>query len=390
MYIPQKLEPIYKAIINSPKEIEELLSDRESDKEKISEILKSSYIVRVEEIPYCLDLGYLFKEAYWNSLGFTTCLDVVKGMASYRELLSRSITLYNDILTPLFIRSFKCYQTALHCFREGQQETAVAEMTETGKIAEKIALECQNLGKEFDSLRTDEKQVLIGLTKDQIQVFAKKRELSKKQSETGSTSPHLLEPILEAGISSLDEGAIKPMFKIITVLANMSLFWVCAENHSERLAHPLLADPDVVEVLASREPKKAEEEFNELLKNSAERENDIRRSMQGLFKSIPEKKSLPDVVKTMKTGRLMIQTPDPSLKHLEIYHNRMKQELTRGIEEEFENSYLNWLALAKISQATIAAAEMALIGIDEKLNAISQLDREPLVTALHEESGLHS
>jgi len=383
MYIPKSPEPIYN-VINFPEDIEGALNDREQDKQKVSDIIGRNFIDDISQTSYDHYLGNFFKKTYCKSLGFTTCLEVVKGMDSYQGLLRRSITVYDDILTPLFIRSFKCHQTALHCFMSGQQEDAIAAMAETGKLAEKIASECQNLCKEFHLLRDEEVKVLVALTKDQVQVYSKKRELSKKRKMSGSIAVDRLKPILKAGISSLDE-AINPMYKITCALLHVSTFWRQTAHQCENLANPYLADPDMVDLMGSSGSRNVKQELLELekLTTKAIKANRGLQALKALNQLVSEKITFFDVAKSMKTGRTITAPFDREEYHLKKYYRIVENELTDGIEQEFENSYLKWIALAKVNHAIIAAAKEALVEVEEVRNDVFQLESDPLVVALH-------
>lgn len=372
MSVHNKLEPIYTLIINSSDDIEQVLNHNEQDKEKISEILGAKYFDSIEQTTNYLDLGDLFKEAYWKSIGFTTCQEVVNGMGSYLDLLKHSITVYTDILTPLLIRSFKCHQMALQHFVIGKQETAIAAMAETGEIAKKIASEYENLSKKFDLLRDKEVQTLCALTENRVQICTKKRELAARQENGEGVAIYSREAVLKAGISTL-HGAENSLWKIQTALLKVHTFLDKAERHSKTLANPDLANPDMIEGMVSERSEKADDEFYKVLERAE-------KMMDTLIPDPPHMKSFTDVVKSMKTGK---NATIPITSHRTSIVKMLKSTEIGGIEKEFENSYLNWLALAKINQAMVDGMRKTIVEVEENRNDILGIERDPLVIALH-------
>ncbi len=359
-----RAEPIYHLSINSSEDIEQALNHSEQSKQKISKILDSQYLYSIEKTSNCLEIGDLFKKAYCGSLGFTACSEVLTEMNSYQVLLKHSITVCNDILTPLFVCSFKCHQTALHHYQKsGPQDSFIANMAETGELAKRIASEYTKLGNNFGSLRDESVRTMIALNQDQLPLYAKQRALEAREKEEGSVAIHSLEKsALKTGISSLDS-AINSLGKMQTALLNVKTFWRCAEDHSYVLADPDLADPGMIESICTK-PGAAANKLYESLKEAERIINIIHAAPQ----------SFDEVVASMKTG---INEPV-------VAEGKMVESIKReGMEKEFEKSYLNWLALAKINQAVVAAMGQAVVEIENYRNDILEIERDPLVMALH-------
>lgn len=342
--------------------IDQAFIGKERDQQKISNIIKERYQGCKVQSPYYLCLGYLFTETYWKSLGYPACQEAVEGIDNYQKLLKHSITVYNDLLTPLFIRSFNCHQVALQCFASGHKEKAAALMAETGEIAKKIAEECKNLGKKFDLLRDKEVQILLALTDNQVKICEKQREL--EQNENNAT--HLLKQLMEGGVSFIDD-AQKSLRKITTVLADATLFWGQTELHCDILAFPYVA-----EIMENRELGKSELVDKEFY-------DDLERKFSIIFKPEPQKKTMSEVTKSMKAGRdILVQ---PSNSPIKGFVETIKSHLTRGIAEEFEDSYLSWLALAQVNKSMFTAAKEALVDVEEVQDKIKK-EMDPLVIAL--------
>lgn len=368
MSIHNKLEPIYKLTISSLEDIERVLNNREEDKQKISEILKVKYSYGIEKTARYFNIGNLFKEGYWKSLGFTSCLEFVRGIDRYQDLLKHSITVCKDRLTPLFISSFKCHQTALHYYTNGQQKSAMTAMAETGKAAKKIAGEYETLGKKFMGLRDQEVQAWLALKQEHVSICTKQRELAAKQKKGEDIAASLLVESILKGVTSL-HSAISSLWKIQTALINVSRFWSLAEKQSAALAD--LADPDMIELMVCGEAGAVEKEFCELLEGAEQVTNT---TMPNWRQQI----TLSEVVKSMKTGTCALIPNVPKKRSISKL-----VESTQGIEKEFENSYLNWLALAKVHQAMVNMIEETIIKVEKTRTDISHIERDPLVIALH-------
>ncbi len=72
--------------------------------------------------------------------------------------------------------------------------------------------------------------------------------------------------------------------------------------------------------------------------------------------------TLPEVVKSVRTGRDGILTAAPKKKSLV---EALKQSTSGGIKGEFDESYFRWLAMAKINQVMVEALTTAIEEIEE-------------------------
>lgn len=367
MYVHNTLQAISKLNINSPEDLNIALNSSELDQQKISrfanKISESSHI----QTPYYLCLSSIFKETYQNSLGFPTVREVINELDGYNKLLEHSISVYNDVLTPLFIRALNCHRTALRCFVTEENAGAAAAMAETKEIAQQVASTCQDLSQEFHLLRDREVKIWCALSREQVKIYQKVR---------GSNSAKL-EPILNLGIDQTDK-AINSLGKIVTVLANVCLFLKMASSHSDLLAFTNLADPGYIELLQEREAGKLGPDDKRWI-------NEAQTKAENLVSHIdlydPQPTTLTEVVKSMKTGRNILQQPNNS--PLKDYFDDVKSQLSNNLEGEFEDSYLKWVALAKSTQTMATATRDGLADATGILNEINQ-ETDPLAMALRE------
>lgn len=369
MSVNNNSAPIYNLDISFLEDIERELDNHPQAKQKVSEIIKNKHPYGVEKIANSLDLDDVFKKAYWGSLNFSACADILRTMESYKILLDHSIAVCNETITPLFIRSFKCHQKAINYQVSGQEESAIAAMDETGEVAKSIASECNKLSKKFNLLREKGADALVALIQAQSLIYTKQKALEARQKEEGSiATDSIVEPLLKAEISSLDS-AIQSLDKINATLQNVALIWKSAERHSNHLADPDLANPILIEMMKD---KGNDDEFYKTLEEGAKVIDELQRDP-------PPKKSLDEVAKTMKTGRnVLIDVPkEKGLAKM------IKSMASHGIEEEFEKSYLSWLVLAKVNQSMANVLKEASIDVEKTEDDILLIEKDPLTIALH-------
>jgi hypothetical protein len=372
---------IYFFNINSPEDIRRVIDSSEQAKQKVSKVLDAKYrIIDIDVAITNLYISNLYKNVYYRSFGFSTCSKFVNEMDSYHALLKHSFTVCNDIITPLLIRSFKLHQEALPCYAIDQQhKSAIASMSETGEIAKTIAREYKKLGKEFRLSGGRAGKLQVDLNKDQYLIYTKLEEL---QAEQNLAAISLREPILNARISSLNVG-INSLGKLVTALKNMSTFWYSVTQHSKDLTSPELADSRrVATLMRIKESRENQDKlfFAALEKEAKPLEEDEKAVDVVVSNSLNEKKSLDEVVKSMKTGRDTILSPIPKKESLV---ELLKSMTFNAIEEAFENSYFNWLALAKINQAMVVAIRGPTREAEGDQNDILEMEKDPLAVMLH-------
>lgn len=373
------LGSVYSFEINSMDDIDRLINEIDDVNMVVSNII----IERQLHIKF--EIGGLFKKAYWGSLGFSTCPEVVRGIDRYHVVLRDAFVVCNDVLPPLFIRSFKCHQTALRYYAAGgQQESAMSAMAETGEIVNRIAGEYNRLSERFSRLFDKEGETVVALVRDRQPLCIQEREGREKEKEESIASDSLQQHFRRESISSL-ESAISSIGKIRAALGNMKIFWRYAERHCKSLADPCLADPDMIAVMGDVESRRAGEEFCSRLRESGSQldpkpekgsVNEGIELLTGLAGN-----GLTEVVKSMRTGR------DPTISNAvhraESVDKLVESILLKGIEGEFERSYLNWLALAKVNLEVTSAIRTAIVEVEENQNDILQTERDPLAIALH-------
>lgn len=362
MSVHNQPQSIYHFQICTLDDIEQAINDNEVVKQKVAKILDSNPHFSIERAVNALDIGDIFQKAYYETLGFNTCLGIVEQVHCYRALLITSITACNDILTPLIIRSIKCYQTAFQHFTMSEQQrgVAIAAMAESVEISKTIADEYDKLRKRFELLRNSVSDLQVSAVANRPPIYRKLE-----------TCPEDSKPILQAGISSLDN-ACNSFGIILTDLANVSLFWNIAHSRCGYLTDPMLADPIMVDDMLLEDttrPAKDDQIFKEL--------EIVEKSIDKHMAAPRQKSTLTEVVQFMKTGRNTTAS-DASPKGLVAEVLR----LPFTIEEMFENSYLNWLALARINQAMVTALRKTVIKIEQYQNNISETERNPLTIAL--------
>jgi len=369
MHVHNTLQAISKLNINSPEDLNIALNSSELDQQKISrfadEISEFSHV----QTPYYLCLSSIFKETYQNSLGFPAVREVINELDGYNKLLEHSISVYNDVLTPLFIRSLNCHRAALCCFVTEDNAGAAAAMAETKEIAQQVASTCQDLSQEFHSLRDREVKILCALSGVRAKIYQKLREVGANSAK--------LKPILDLGIDQADK-AINSLGKTVTVLANVCLFLKMASSHSDLLADTDLAYPECIELLQEREAGKLDPDDERWI---AEAQTKVQNAVSHIDLYEPQPTTLTEVVKSMKTGRNILQQPNNS--RLKDYFDNVKSRLSNNLEEEFEDSYLKWAALAKSTQTMATATRDGLADVTGILNEINQ-ETDPLAMALRE------
>jgi hypothetical protein len=366
MSVNNKQPSIYCFKINSLEDVNLVINSNKKAKQKVSNILDYKHrFSNIETSENNIYISVLYKEIYYKSLGFSTCKKAVNGIDNYQELLKNSFSACNNIITPLLIRSFKCHQEALPYFAKNRQhKSALASMSETGKIAETIADEYKKLGKEFNLLGNREAKTMVDLNQDQYLIYAKQKTLQAEKN---------LAAILDKGISSLDN-ALKSSGKLVTAIRNMGLFLQQAGQYSESLTRPDLADSNRIALMRKMKSEEIQNNFDAFLK---EQEN----SINVITLNPPnEKKSLDEVFKSMKTGQDTTLSYTPKEESIiELFQSTTFSK----VEKAFEASYLNWLALAKIHQIMVAALHESIIEVERDKNSILETEKDPLVIALH-------
>ncbi len=178
MSVNRTADSIYDLTITSPEDIERALNHSTEVDQKILEVWDPFGRKRffLEQAPHLLKISAAFTSAYWGTLGFSTCPEIVKGIQSYKELLRHSVAVCNDTLTPLLIESFKAHRTALQCYTmDGQQEAAMAAMAETGTMAQSLQNEYKKLATNFDSFQEKTMlPIIMGEERDSRPVYRKK------------------------------------------------------------------------------------------------------------------------------------------------------------------------------------------------------------------------
>lgn len=363
------IEPIYYYNITSQEDIERALNASEQVKQEVSQQYQWWGENRFEKAEKYLGISSLFKEAYLGSLGYAAASETIIQLGDYKTLLSHSIHVCNNSITPLLISSFKCHQQALQNFTQlNQPDSAIADMEETREIAIKISSEYKKLGEEFKLIQSKVTKMLSTLVLHEAGLHSKQRDLKIKLLTEAISVASDEESILkictdilsvENEIKTLDS-AEKPFMKIITALGNMSGFWTFAGSQSRCLTTSLLANGILIE---------SQSTDAQLFKNEIE-------ALANL--PVPRQEvNLAEVVKSMKTGREVTLTPASHFGKL--VHNTL--DIT--IEKEFKESYLGWLALAKITQEMTKAMKQTIVEVETTQEEISQVEKDPLAIALH-------
>src|SRR3990172_6197674 len=101
MSVNRSADSIYDLTISSPEDIERALNHSAEVDLKILDAWDPMDMKRssLEKAPHYLKISAEFASAYWGSLGFSTCPEVVKGMEGCQELLRHSVGVCNDTLT---------------------------------------------------------------------------------------------------------------------------------------------------------------------------------------------------------------------------------------------------------------------------------------------------
>ncbi len=362
-----KIEFVCNIGVNSLENIDRILDSNEQDKEKVCEILIANYSnFGLEQIEGYLDIGNLFNKVYQGSLGFNTCSEVIKALNDYQMVLKDSLAECNNSITALFMSAFNCHLEALQYKRIGNQALAISAMAKTGEIAKQINSKYERLSKEFLLFANTIPSIMRRLHSDELLMYNKQRELRQAKKSALDNS---LEKSFETGLSFLGN-AIKSLGQINTSMLNVYRF--VANIYMEMLTNPVLADTDLVEVLESSDYPSVVEEFCQHLEQGEQ-------ILEITSSDFSPKKNMAEVVGNMKTGTTTVISDPLQGSVFKLF----KATISKGIEQEFEHSYFNWLALAKINQILVNAIEQALVIVSENQKNILQNEKVPLVIALH-------
>lgn len=367
-----QLGVFFNLVINCPEEIDAVLRQNPTVNQKVSEV-QNNLPFSVDQVSPHLDLSDLFETTYSKSLGFAACRDIPEGVKAYRELLERFEVISADTM-QLYVRALQCHQRALQYWASEDQSSAIAAMAETGEIANEIDKVYGSLGTEVQLFRDREVRIMLGLAKDLYGFYNTTvsgtdktvKELETELNATGRKAEGLIVHALK-GVSELD-GAIGSQAKITSSLEHVRTFWGFAKQQVYfHLRNPSLGDPDEVLMMGS-EKSEAEEMFLGV----------IREAITFIETSAKkqEKKELSDVVKSMRTGRGM-PTPNAGV---DVFIGSIE---TKGVKEEFETSYLKWLAVAKTHRAMCKELKAVRLTIRMKEREIERMERDPVVIGLH-------
>lgn len=350
MNVNNNKESNYTFAIEKAEDLEKFISGSEKAQRGLFELFNSSLgslgHCNIDEAAINLNVGSDFAKAYWNSLGDGRSTKILEHMKAYKDLLKESMALCDKTLTPLLISALKCHREAFHLFPL-EKEKAIKKMAETESLAKKITKEFKKLSEKFKSLREEIVNNMIELTEVRVSIY------QKAENSEGEK----IREILKKGSDKI-ECSIKSLSKIQTSLLNLKTFWSFASNSSLSLERSSLADSFSIKCLNRKE------ERNWILEISNFIEKDIK------IINVSEKQP-------MKTGFQL----NPSNHYQPTpFTDFLKTELAEGVEEEFEKSYLKWLALAKVNfnmitnmKAACDSNDLHLLDINLKLESNSRL-----------------
>lgn len=149
-----RTDSICRLNIQTPEDIDRALSERYEDRAKLYAIQKKCDM-RSE------DIGELFKQAYWNSLGLFPCGELLKDLDLSVQALELVITGCSDSLTPHFASAFKCHQIAYNLYRNEGRSALASEMSKTANSAKEIVAVYQRFSTGFDLVAEEVLQTIL-------------------------------------------------------------------------------------------------------------------------------------------------------------------------------------------------------------------------------------
>ena len=367
-----RLESLYNIKINSLEDIEKALSDGDIGPRVIKKFLTP--LRNIEQIPNFSDIGDLFKTAYWKGLGFTSTQKIVRGMEDLQEELQYSFSLYTTVLTPLFIRSFQCHEVALEHFTLGRKQEAVDAMAETGQIAKRIGDAYTELDKKVLSLRERETTLALSVLQDNNQICIRHRML-KGQGIEDPKAISILKALKKVDSSLM--ASANCISKAQTAALDVHVLLAQAKSDAEILVKPRLGNLFKVNFLQSKHLRSSDSTFENAVAKLLDQSNQILPT--------PQPRSPSGMVPEMKTGTNAIKSGTSS---------RINELLSMArpadtIQEEYEESYINWLTVAKVHLALFSQTKEALDSIKEGQAEILEWEKDPLVRALVSLEGDH-
>lgn len=246
--------------------------------------------------------------------------------------------------------------------RPDMQESAIANMLETEKIAKEVVQECEKLSEAFSLLGDAQSQGLCLTCQDEVLVASALRGgRSSCQTKVLETSTKFIDNITNL------QG------KILANLRNIEYLWKKFAIYCITLEHSSLPDFIESEIQCDKPSPIPVKFFEEV--------TEAEKALDGEALDFQAKKNLAEVVQSMKTGRSNIEDTPRKASLLEM-------GCFGKVEQQFEYSYINWLALAQMNQIMQSIIREAICDVEKAQCVMAKADDSLLEKALREKGSL--
>lgn len=338
MSISNNIQSIYEFPISSGEDITRLENSSEKITQQIFKIHQNKrYTHFLESTDQFDTIGKLLKITYCGSKGFPNSSQAIEIVDETDDLFNMSYTTCKELI-PLFILSLQHHQAARNLVLQGRLDLARGMIEKTEELARHVTNVYENLRSKFNSLSQSCAKLALNIRGELIPY-----DQLKARGENN---------VLLTVQSSALGSAEKSTWKIHMILLNTTAIWGSALRHGETLAHSDLTDQTILDLYPLRETQ------------------DNKGSAAKLFNREDEAVEL-----VRCKGPNLITSSSFSNPGLREFMNLVAEQTT-SIEGEFESSYLNWIALAKINQIMITLFSETIESIRLTQTDIVRLERK--------------